>query len=95
MRHLSLEPDPASLADDPAAFVLQARLIVGPADSAGEESLDLRHVAFEQVPVVVLVAAGRHLPQRRLLHSYRAACCTACRTGTAAERGRPNCPAQS
>ena len=40
MRHLSLEPDPATLPDDPAAFAVQVRLLVGPADGPGEESVD-------------------------------------------------------
>lgn len=41
MRHLSLEPDLASLPDDPGAFAVWARVIVGPANAPGEESLDL------------------------------------------------------
>ena len=41
MRHLSLEPDPATLPADPAAFAVQMRMLVGPADGPGEESVDL------------------------------------------------------
>jgi hypothetical protein len=41
MRHLSLEPDPATLPADPAAFAVQVRMLVGPADGLGEESVDL------------------------------------------------------
>jgi hypothetical protein len=49
-------------------FVLWTRLIVGSADGAGEESPGLSQVAFEQVPITVLVTAGRHLSRRRLMH---------------------------
>lgn len=41
VRHINLEPDPATLPDDPAAFMIQARVLVGPADSPGEESVDV------------------------------------------------------
>src|SRR5262249_336678 len=35
------EPDPATLSGDPAAFALNARLMIGPADGPGEESFDV------------------------------------------------------
>jgi hypothetical protein len=40
-RHVIFEPDPRSLPDDPARFVLQARLLVGTSDGPGEEAFDL------------------------------------------------------
>ncbi len=36
-----LEPDPKTLPEDPAAFALRARMIIGPEDGPGEESFDL------------------------------------------------------
>ncbi|XVX18676.1 Imm8 family immunity protein [Actinomycetota bacterium] len=41
LKNLDLEPDPASLPNDPAEFSLLARMIVGPADMPGEESFDV------------------------------------------------------
>jgi hypothetical protein len=41
IRHLSFDPDPRSLPDDPAAFCLLVRLLVGPEDGLGEESFDV------------------------------------------------------
>jgi hypothetical protein len=46
LKHLSLEPDPATLSADPQEFSLWARLIVGPADGPGEESLGLPRVSL-------------------------------------------------
>jgi hypothetical protein len=41
LKSLDLEPDPATLPGDPAAFSLLARMIVGPPDGPGEESFDV------------------------------------------------------
>jgi len=41
LKSLWLEPDPATLSGDPAAFALNARLMIGPADGPGEESFDV------------------------------------------------------
>jgi hypothetical protein len=41
LKGLDLEPDPASLPDDPAEFALVARMIVAPSDAPGEESFDV------------------------------------------------------
>lgn len=41
LKSLDLEPDPSTLPDDPAEFSLLARMIVGPPDTPGEESLDV------------------------------------------------------
>jgi hypothetical protein len=41
LKSLDLDPDPSSLPGDPAEFALLARMIVGPADSPGEESFDV------------------------------------------------------
>lgn len=41
LKGLSFDPDPSDLSDDPADFVLLARMIVGPPDSPGEESFDV------------------------------------------------------
>ena len=41
LKSLILEPDPSTLSEAPAAFVLRARMIVGPADGPGEESFDM------------------------------------------------------
>jgi hypothetical protein len=41
LKSLHLDPDPATLPEDPAAFSLLARLIVGPVDGQGEESFDI------------------------------------------------------
>src|SRR6478735_908273 len=41
LKSLDLEPDPASLPDDPAEFALVARMIVAPSDAPGEESFDV------------------------------------------------------
>lgn len=39
LKSLDLEPDPSTLPDNPAEFSLLARMIVGPPDTSGEESL--------------------------------------------------------
>jgi len=41
LRHVILSPDPRTLPADPATFMFGAQLLVGPADSAGEESFGL------------------------------------------------------
>ena len=41
IRDVIFDPDPRSLPDDPARFVLQARLLVGPSDDQGDESFYL------------------------------------------------------
>lgn len=41
LKSLHLDPDPATLPEDPAAFSLVARMLVGPADGPGEESFDV------------------------------------------------------
>jgi hypothetical protein len=41
LKRVWLEPDPATLSGDPAAFALNARLMIGPADGPGEESFDV------------------------------------------------------
>lgn len=41
LKSLDLEPDPSTLPADPAEFSLLARMIVGPPDTPGEESLDV------------------------------------------------------
>jgi len=41
LRSLSFDPEPSTLPADEAAFVFNARLIVGPADGPGEESFDV------------------------------------------------------
>jgi hypothetical protein len=41
LRRLSFDPEPSTLPADEAAFVFNARLIVGPADRPGEESFDV------------------------------------------------------
>jgi hypothetical protein len=41
LKSLSLDPEPATLPEDPAEFSLRARMIVGPADGPGEESFDI------------------------------------------------------
>lgn len=41
LKSLDLDPDPATLSADPTEFSLLARMIVGPPDSAGEESFDI------------------------------------------------------
>ena len=41
LKRLEFEPEPSSLAGDPAEFSLLARMIVGPADAPGEESFDV------------------------------------------------------
>lgn len=41
LKHLELDPDPRSLHDDPAEFSILARMMVGRADTPGEESFDV------------------------------------------------------
>jgi hypothetical protein len=41
LKHLLFDPEPRTLAADPAAFSSSARLLVGPADGPGEESFNL------------------------------------------------------
>lgn len=41
VRSIWLDPHPSSLSADPADFAFGARLLVGPMDAPGEESLDL------------------------------------------------------
>lgn len=41
LKHLSLEPDPSTLPDNPAEFAMLARMIVGPEGTPGEESFDI------------------------------------------------------
>jgi hypothetical protein len=41
LKSLHLEPDPATMPAEPAAFSTLARLTVGPADAPGEESFDV------------------------------------------------------
>jgi hypothetical protein len=41
LKHLRFDPDPATLPAEPKSFSFVARLLAGPADSAGEESFDV------------------------------------------------------
>ena len=41
IRHITCDPDPQSLPDNPADFFLTVRLFVDPVDGPGEESFDL------------------------------------------------------
>jgi Immunity protein 8 len=41
VKSLDLEPDPATLSGDPKEFSLLTRMVVGPADTVGEESFDV------------------------------------------------------
>ena len=41
LKSLHLDPGPATLPEDPAAFSLLDRLMVGPVDGQGEESFDI------------------------------------------------------
>jgi immunity protein 8 of polymorphic toxin system len=41
LKHLDLEPDPATLPAEPEAFSFIARMLIGPRGSPGEESFDV------------------------------------------------------
>jgi Immunity protein 8 len=41
LKHLHLEPDPATLSAEPESFSFIARMLIGPSDSPGEESFDV------------------------------------------------------
>lgn len=41
LKHLDLDPDPATLAADPSQFAFLARMLVGPAGGPGGESFDV------------------------------------------------------
>jgi hypothetical protein len=70
LKSLDLEPDPASLSDDPAEFSLLARMIVGPPDTAGEESFDVTVCTPEWLAKACSQAGGIFNPRHHLVVTF-------------------------
>lgn len=69
LKFLDLEPDPSSLAVDPAEFSLRARMIVGPEDTPGEESFDITVCTPEWLAVQCRAQGGLYDPRHHLVVS--------------------------
>ena len=70
LKSLDLEPDPASLSDDPAEFALLARMYVGPADSPGKESFDLTVCTPEWLSKQCRAVGGVYNPRHHLVVTF-------------------------
>lgn len=67
LKHLSLDPDPSSLSGDPAEFSLLARMIVGPQDAPGEESLEVTVCTPEWLTVQCRAHDGIYNPHHHVV----------------------------
>lgn len=70
VKSIDLEPDPATLTDDPAEFSLLARMIVGPADTPGEESFDVTVCTPEWLAGACSQAGGILNPRHHLVITF-------------------------
>jgi hypothetical protein len=70
LKRLDLEPDPATLSDDPGVFSLRARMIVGPPDTPGEESFDLTVCTPEWLSAACRQAGGILNPRHHLVVTF-------------------------
>ena len=67
LKRLDLEPDPSTLGADPAEFSLLARMIVGPADTPGEESFDVTVCSPEWLTQACRRVGGIYNPRHHLV----------------------------
>lgn len=72
LKHLDLDPDPATLSGDPAEFSVLVRMIVGPADSPGEESFDVTVCTPEWLADACRRTGGIYNPRHHLVVDYEA-----------------------
>jgi hypothetical protein len=70
MKSLQFEPDPSTLPDDPAEFSLVARMLVGPPDTAGEESFDAIICTPEWLAEACRKAGGIYDARHHLVVDY-------------------------
>jgi hypothetical protein len=70
LKHLDLEPDPATLSGDPAEFSLLARMIVRPPDSPGEESFDVTVCTPEWLAEACRKTGGIYDPRHHLVVNF-------------------------
>lgn len=70
LKSLDFEPDPAALPDDAAEFALLARIIVGPPDTAGEESFDVTVCTPESLAKACSDAGGIYDPRHHLIVTF-------------------------
>lgn len=70
LKSLDLEPDPATMSDDPAEFSLLARMIVGPSDTPGEESFDVTVCTPEWLAKACSQAGGIFDPRHHLVVTF-------------------------
>jgi hypothetical protein len=70
LKSLNLEPDPATLPGDPAAFSLLARMIVGPPDTPGEESFDITVCSPEWLAQACRQVGGIYNAQHHLVVNF-------------------------
>jgi len=70
LKHLDLDPDPATLPAEPATFSERARMIVGPPDSPGEESFDVTVCAPEWLADACRKSGGMYDPCHHLVVDF-------------------------
>lgn len=71
LRSLDFEPDPSRLPDDPAAFSLLARMIVGSTDAPGEESFDVTVCSPEWLAKRCTQAGGIYDARHHLVVTFQ------------------------
>jgi hypothetical protein len=69
LKSLNLDPEPATLAGDPASFVTTARLLVGPEGGPGEETYELTICTPEWLAEACRKAGGIYDPRHHLVVS--------------------------
>jgi hypothetical protein len=67
LKHLDLDPDPATLSGDPAEFSLLACMIVGPPDGPGKESFDVTVCTPEWLAEECRKSGGIYDPRHHLV----------------------------
>ena len=70
LKSLDLAPDPSTLPADPEGFSLLARMIVGPPDTAGEESFDVTVCTPEWLAKACSQAGGIFNPRHHLVVTF-------------------------
>jgi hypothetical protein len=70
LKSLDLDPDPATLPGDPAAFEVLARMLVGPADGPGEESYEITVCTPEWLAQACRRTGGIYNPRHHLVVTF-------------------------
>jgi hypothetical protein len=67
LKHLSLDPDPSTMSGDPAEFSLMARMMVGPPEGPGDESVDVTVCTPEWLAARCRAQGGLYDPRHHLV----------------------------